>query len=182
MIRLFADTEFTDLLDCELLSVGVVSDDGREFYMERTDVDLDRCGDFARIAVVPQLGTASASRGTEAEISRALRAWLAQFAAEAPVIVSVDHPTDWELIVYLIRDEESLVKPAWVKGESIRSVLDPRRIEDYWVRYGRRSHHALHDARANRFAFLHDADASEKSAGRGSSGDDTGGGKHGCGL
>ena len=55
-MRLFVDTEFTDLLDCELLSIGIVSEDGREFYGERSDVDLARCGDFGRVAVLPQLG------------------------------------------------------------------------------------------------------------------------------
>jgi len=51
--RLFVDTEFTDFIDCELLSIGIVSEDGREFYGERSDVDLTRCSDFARVAVLP---------------------------------------------------------------------------------------------------------------------------------
>jgi hypothetical protein len=52
-VRLFVDTEFTDLLDCELLSIGIVSEDGRDFYPERSDVDLGGCGDFCRVAVLP---------------------------------------------------------------------------------------------------------------------------------
>jgi len=153
MIRLFVDTEFTDLLDCELLSIGIVSDDGRQFYMERNDVDLSRCADFARVAVLPQLGLESAAVGTEAEVAIELKSWLAQFIADAPVIVSVDHTTDWELFVYLVRDEESLLKPEWIRGESIRNAIDQRDIETYWTTHGRRAHHALHDAMANRFAF-----------------------------
>lgn len=162
MKRLFVDTEFTDLLDCELLSIGIVSDDGQEFYMERNDVDLARCGDFARTAVVPHLGGDDAAVGSEAEVAAALKTWLASFASDAPVIVSVDHPTDWELFVYLARDEESLAKPEWLKGQSIRNAIDQRDIEAYWRANGRRAHHALHDARANRYAFQRSQGRSEE--------------------
>jgi len=72
MMRLFVDTEFTDLLDCELLSIGIVSDDGREFYAERNDVDLTRCSDFCRVAVLPQLGREESAIGPEAEVSTRL--------------------------------------------------------------------------------------------------------------
>jgi hypothetical protein len=153
MIRLFVDTEFTDMLDCELLSVGIVSEDGREFYMERNDVDLSRCGDFARVAVLPQLGDAGSMAGSEPEVSAALNKWLEQFRHLAPVVVSVDHPIDWELVTYLIRDSDSLLVPGWIKGQSIAAAIAPADVEKYWRINGRRSHHALHDARANRYAF-----------------------------
>jgi len=152
-IRLFIDTEFTDLLDCELLSIGIVSEDGREFYAERNDVDLARCGDFCRVAVLPQLGRDADMIGTEAEVSARMKAWLAQFEPVAPVLVSVDHPTDWELFGYLVRDEDTLQVPAWIKGQSIRAAIDPRDVEAYWMANGRNAHHALHDARANRYAY-----------------------------
>jgi len=152
--RIFVDTEFTDLLDCELLSIGLVAEDGREFYAERSDVDLERCGDFARVAVLPQLRQDGSEAFTEEELGSRVREWLAQFQPVAPVLISVDHPVDWELCSYLVRDPESLVMPTWVKGQSIRGAIDPLLIELYWTQHGRRSHHALHDARANRFAFL----------------------------
>ena len=152
-MRLFVDTEFTDLLDCELLSIGIVSEDGREFYAERNDVDLARCGDFCRVAVLPQLGRDADLIGTEAEVSARLKVWLAQFETVAPVLVSVDHPTDWELFGYLVRDEDTLQVPAWIKGQSIRAAIDPRDVEAYWQANGRNAHHALHDARANRYAY-----------------------------
>lgn len=92
--RLYLDTEFTDLLNCELLSIGIVADDGSEFYAERSDADLSQCGDFCRVAVLPQLGADPTAIGTEAEISVRLKDWLAQFKSAEPVLVSVDHPTD----------------------------------------------------------------------------------------
>lgn len=160
--RLFVDTEFTDLLNCDLLSIGIVSDDGREFYAERSDADLSQCGDFCRVAVLPQLGADPAAIGTEAEISTRLKNWLAQFKSAGPVFVSVDHPTDWELFTYLARDEDTLKTPDWIKAESIRAGIDPRDIEEYWRLNGRRDHHALHDARALRFAWLQSESTNEK--------------------
>jgi hypothetical protein len=152
-VRLFLDTEFTDLPNCELLSIGIVSEDGHEFYAERSDVDLSLCGDFCRAAVLAQLGADPAAICTEAELSVRLKAWLATFDQAGPVLVSVGHPTDWELFTYLARDEDSLKVPDWLKGQSIKAAIDQRDVEEYWRLNGRRDHHALHDARALRFAW-----------------------------
>jgi len=36
----FLDTKFTDFIDCELISIGIVSEDGRhECYLEVQDFD-----------------------------------------------------------------------------------------------------------------------------------------------
>lgn len=153
-MRLFVDTEFTDFIDCELLSIGIVSEDGREFYGERDDVDMARCSDFARVAVLPQLGREAPIVGTEQYLATELARWLEQFRPHAPILVSVDYPTDWELFTYLARDVDTLSMPAWIKGQSIRGAIDPRDLEQYWSVHGRSAHHALHDARANRFAYL----------------------------
>lgn len=76
---LFIDTKFTGQMECDLISIGIVSDDGREFCAERSDVDLSRCSDFARAVVLPQLGREPAIAGTEREISASLLDWLMQF-------------------------------------------------------------------------------------------------------
>jgi len=154
-VRLFVDTEFTDLLNCDLISIGAVSEDGQhEFYGERSDFDLSQCNDFVRLAVLPQLGLDLNVIGTEDELGARLKTWLQQFEAAAPLMVCVDHPTDWEFFTYLVRDPETLAMPAWVSGRSISREVDPREIEQYWVANGRRAHHALHDARALRAAWI----------------------------
>ncbi len=39
---IFLDTEFTDFIDCDLISIGMVSEDGRHFfYAEREDYQRD---------------------------------------------------------------------------------------------------------------------------------------------
>ena len=150
-MRLFVDTEFTDFIDCDLISIGIVSEDEREFYAERSDVDLSRCGDFARAAVLPQLGREPAIVGTEQDISAALQKWLVQFDQ---VEVCFDYPTDFEWFFYLVRNAETLELPQAIKWRNIRRDLDAVNIEQYWRENGRQTHHALHDAKANRFAFL----------------------------
>jgi hypothetical protein len=46
----FVDTEFTDFIDCQPISVAIVGEDGREFYGERTDFKLSACSHFVRAA------------------------------------------------------------------------------------------------------------------------------------
>ena len=51
-MRLFVDTEFTDLLNCDLISIGAVSEDGKhEFYGERSDFDLSQYNEIGRAHV-----------------------------------------------------------------------------------------------------------------------------------
>lgn len=153
-MRLFLDTEFTDLLHCDLISVGLVSEDGlHEFYGERSDFDRSLCSDFVRAAVLPLLGQRPAAIADETTLGRRLKDWLQRFADAAPVIVCVDHPTDWELFAYLVRDEDTLETPAWLKGQSIRASIDPAEVERHRVAHGHAAHHALHDAQALRAAW-----------------------------
>ncbi|WP_434717222.1 hypothetical protein P5X00_39880 (plasmid) [Paraburkholderia sp. A2RO-4L] len=47
-MRVYVDTEFTQFIDCDLISIGLVADDGREFYGERADYDRASCSEFVR--------------------------------------------------------------------------------------------------------------------------------------
>lgn len=149
-MRLFLDTEFTDFIDCELISIGIVSEDGREFYAERTDYDRSKCNDFVKEAVLPLLGKEPAIVGTEEEIGFQLRLWLGQFEL---VEVCVDYSMDYELFGYLVRDPDSLKIPAAYRCRNIWNDIAAVDVEQYWKINGRHAHHALHDARANKYAF-----------------------------
>lgn len=142
--RAFLDTEFTDFIDCQLISIGIVTEDGREFYGERTDFDQSACSSFVRAAVLPQLGQEPAVVGTETELQAALLGWLAQFEQ---MEIYVDYSTDWDLFLDLCQE-----RPANVTCRLIGP--DPVKVEQYWREHGRRSHHALHDAKAARFAVI----------------------------
>lgn len=150
-MRVFLDTEFTDFEDCELISIGMVSEDGREFYAERTDYDRSKCNDFVKEIVLPLLGREPAIVGTREEIAAELRLWLGQFDQ---VEVCVDYSTDYELFADLVRGPRSLGIQPGCECRHIWNDIAAVDIERYWRENGQQQeHHALHDARANKFAF-----------------------------
>ncbi|MBE7160064.1 MAG: polyadenylate-specific 3'-exoribonuclease AS [Williamsia herbipolensis] len=55
-MRFFYDTEFIeDGQTIELVSIGVVAEDGSEYYAVSTEFDPDRAGDWVRANVLPHL-------------------------------------------------------------------------------------------------------------------------------
>ena len=55
-MRYFYDTEFIDNgRTIELISIGVVAEDGREYYAISTEFDPDRAGPWVRKNVLPKL-------------------------------------------------------------------------------------------------------------------------------
>lgn len=115
--KAFLDTEFTDFIDCQLISIGIVTEDGREFYAERTDYNQSACGSFVRAAVLPQLGTEPAVVGTAEQVKEALLSWLGQLG---PVEIYVDYQTDWDLFLDLCTE-----LPPSVTGKL--GAFDPKR-------------------------------------------------------
>jgi hypothetical protein len=81
-MHLLVDTEFTDFIDCDLISITLVADDGREFYGERSDYDDVSCTAFVREAVIPQLGRYPRRIFTREALRAALLAWMAQFESD----------------------------------------------------------------------------------------------------
>lgn len=55
-MRFFYDCEFIeDGMTIELISIGVVAEDGREFYAVSTEFDGERAGPWVRVNVLPKL-------------------------------------------------------------------------------------------------------------------------------
>jgi hypothetical protein len=55
-VRYFYDTEFIDDgYTIELISIGVVAEDGREYYAVSTEFNPDRAGSWVRANVLPKL-------------------------------------------------------------------------------------------------------------------------------
>jgi len=150
-MRLFVDTEFTDFIDCDLVSIALVADDGREFYGERSDYDLASCNEFVRAAVLSQLGQYPDCVFTREALRAALVAWLEQFADESERVLCFDYAGDWELLCDLLDGP-----PAGWQACQVGQLLDAGRQEDYY-RDHRGRHHALVDARANRYAMRNSA-------------------------
>jgi hypothetical protein len=145
---LFVDCEFTDFIACELISIGLVADDGREFYGERSDYDQASCNQFVRAAVLPQLGRWPDRVFTRDGLRDALLAWLGEFDNDG--YVCVDDATDWDLLLDALGEV-----PARWKGVLVCQLVDQARRERYFAEHGER-HHALHDARALRASMPDD--------------------------
>lgn len=147
---LFLDCEFTDFLDIDLISIGLVSDDGREFYAERTDYRREACSEFVYEAVLPLLGKDPAASCTREELKIRLWAFFATLPGEVRLATDSRHDLD------LLADTLGEGLPP----NPVNSVLDlweqlghptfESTVSSYHAQPGQPWHHALHDARANR--------------------------------
>ncbi|QHE90391.1 hypothetical protein PI93_000085 [Pandoraea fibrosis] len=145
--RIYIDTEFTDIAAPELVSLGMVAEDGREFYGELNDIPIERCSSFVLANVLPQLGTVPAQMMSLIALGGAVRTWMQSFEGQKQrPVICYDHPVDVELLWRLVGG-----RPAGWKEKLISQMIDHRSREEYFKRNGGR-HHALHDARANRTA------------------------------
>lgn len=74
-MRLFLDTEFTSPETKQLISIGIISEDGQHsFYAELNEYDESLCNRFVRENVLPHLEHKGMSRGLLACV---LREWFA---------------------------------------------------------------------------------------------------------
>lgn len=155
-MKLFIDTEFTDFPDtgnCDLISIGIVDEDGREFYAELTDYRQEARSPFVKQIVMPLLGQARAHRGNRWQIARALNEWL-KFYSER-LTVCVDYYQDGRFF----RELNEMVPPEdkiTVEYTNIFHLIDADVLQEFWKERalaGWQPHHALWDAHGNRFAF-----------------------------
>ena len=81
-MRFFYDCEFIeDGTTIDLVSIGVVGEDGREFYAVSTEFDASRAGPWVRAHVLPKLPPPADSAWRS---RRRLRADLLEFLTSAP--------------------------------------------------------------------------------------------------
>lgn len=152
---LFLDTEFTDFIDCELISIGMVSEDGlHEFYAERTDYPDVWCNEFVREAVLPHLGRFPGAACTRYELTRRLWAWFATLPHQVQIASDSVHDQD------LLWDAFGEGLPANLDKSiyDLRALIDTTVFNDAVCRYHSQPnqpwHHALYDARAHRAGWM----------------------------
>jgi hypothetical protein len=146
--RYFLDTEFTDFEAFQLISVAIVGEDGREFYGERSDFEVALCSDFVRSIVLPTLGQVSGRSMPSAKLRDELMAWLATVPLKPKPVLCYDFEGD----MYLVENLLGGSLPRGWKVENVEQRIDVARRTTYLAQHGV-EHHALHDARANAFAF-----------------------------
>jgi hypothetical protein len=155
-MNIFLDTEFTDFIDCDLISIGLVDDNGREFYAESTQYRKEACSDFVKEVVIPLLGKHKDTIvDNEWCIAKELNEWLKYYENDI-VNIAFDYNGDWQLLTQLLVlvPEEELVQN--VRGGNIWGDIDPMALEYYWAEvdaFGHKEHHALYDARGNKYAY-----------------------------
>lgn len=153
---IFLDTEFTDFVQIDLISIGLVSDDGREFYAERSDYCRSDCSGFVHAAVLPILGRIDGAVCTRTELTLRLRSWFDSLPEPATLVF--DYFSDLELLADALLGDDFDKLPANV-GEKLmlgsEIVGDPayqRALDRTFTRDWPR-HHALVDARAMRAGY-----------------------------
>lgn len=145
----FLDTEYTDFIDCDLISIGLVSEDGQhELYLERSDYERAWCNDFVRAAVLPLLTGPAVD---QAQLAARLSTWFASLPGN--VTVASDSFSDWELLLDALGQ-----RPANLVGHfDLRAAEASEAFNHAACRYheqGNPWHHALHDAKAHRAGWL----------------------------
>ncbi|KGX39523.1 3'-5' exoribonuclease [Burkholderia pseudomallei] len=146
-MRIFLDTEFTNLQDPELISVALVAENGDEFYGECIDFELSRCSAFVRETVLPQLGSPAGRAMPLDQLRIEVTGWLQRIPVRAPILC-YDYDGDHQLLERLM---DGPLPKRW-QMENIWTRLDAARLEAFFAEQGRQ-HHALWDARANRASF-----------------------------
>jgi hypothetical protein len=158
--KVFLDTEFTDFIDCDLISIGMVTEDGRaQFYGERNDFRRDWCKDAVRFNILPMLGGVASLNRTD--LRAAIESWLNSVGGTLQFVC--DASVDWELLIDLFDG----TLPSVVAGCTL--LVEPRTsnafneaVYKYHSAPGQPWHHALHDACANRAGWLELTDAEHR--------------------
>lgn len=147
--KIFIDTEFTDFLDCHLISLGMVAETGEEFYVEVPYPDT-ACSAFVRAAVIPLLGLIEDAQCPLAELRHRILTWLSLIRHEGEVIeICFDFQTDWDLF----NDAVDYQVPEWCSPRLIARNINELLRYSFHKKNNLPEHHALYDALANRCAF-----------------------------
>ena len=152
----FLDTEFPDFVRPDLISLALVSEDGREFYAERTDYHHGACSDFVRETVPPLLGRVPGAACSRSELTQRLQAWFEQLPVPATLVF--DFESDWRLLAQAILGRTDNNPPANF-GEPLHlgnsSITHPvfERAQNLIYTPDWPPHHALADARALRAGY-----------------------------
>lgn len=150
----FIDTEFSDFINTELISIGLVSQDGQSFYVE-LPFNVKECSDFVKEAVIPLLGKVVGAQIPREELKPRLLEWLEQFKSEdQPTVVCFDYSGDWTLLCDALDNEV----PSWIHGANVSGrYINELREEIFWRDNPElMRHHALNDARALKASFVLD--------------------------
>ena len=155
-MRVFIDTEFTDFHNPCLISIGLVAEDGREFYAELSDGwTVECCTPFVIDQVLPLFDRHPLTTMTRAEVKERLVVWIGGIAEAVEIIY--DTETDWRLMAALLWAMPFNGKAIDGRFLSWPGFAMANRYEDYMRKIlinEPQRHHALVDARAFQLSVL----------------------------
>lgn len=148
-LNIFVDTEFTDLVDPVLISLGMVSDRGEELYIE-VPYPKEKCSAFVRETVLPLLGREPHAAIALDDAYLHIHKWLEIVRrGNEDIFLCTDYHVDWELFCKLMDNRP----PAWVHHKPVAQDINELLLYSFHKRTGLPEHHALYDARANQYAY-----------------------------
>lgn len=142
--RYWFDTEFIeDGKTIDLISIGIVSEDGREYYAECAECDLNRASDWVKENVLPHL---TANIKPREQIAREIVEFI---GTEKPEIWAYYAAYDWVALCQLFGTMMDLPKgwPMYCRD------LKQWAMDIPLPEQGKGEHHALADARWTRDAW-----------------------------
>ena len=155
-MKIFLDTEFTGLhQNTTLISIGMVSEDGAEFYCELNDFDISQCNEWINVNVLQNLyqGHTAVNKTGCAYLCKR---WLEQF--ESVEIWSDCLAYDWVLFCELF--DGALNVPTYYIPFDIATVMKIKGIdpdvnrEEFSGVTNMRKHNALDDAKTIKSCYL----------------------------
>ena len=175
-LRVHIDTEFTDFVNTDLISIGAACENGDTFYGENLQYIKSWQSDFVKENIVPLLNPTKYGMST-IELSSRLWVWIDELPCDQ-VIITYDYKTDWVLLDRLFSEEkhpkiidehlynniyydcDQICKDMGSDNnaydrmvEKVKTKFETSLIE-YFHRTKEIPHHALSDAKANCEAYL----------------------------
>lgn len=145
-MRIWFDTEFIeDGRTIDLISIGMVREDGKTFYAESAECDLSRASQWVKENVIPYLRTTGTPR---TEIAQQI----IQFAGETPEFWAYYADYDWVALCQLYGTMMDLPKSWPMYCRDVKQLCDNLGNPKLPAQ-GKGEHYALADALWTRVAY-----------------------------
>lgn len=137
-MRIWFDTEFIeDGKTIDLLSIGMIADDGRSYYAEPAETDRSKASDWVKANVIPHL------RRPSKAIPRAqIAAEIVEFAGASPEFWAYFAAYDWVALCQLFGTMMDLPKGWPMYCRDFKQIVG----DGYSMPPSNQDHHALADA------------------------------------
>lgn len=165
----FLDTEFTDFVNMDLISIGLVTANGEEFYGENLSFNQSASSEFVRDIVYPLLKPLQFGK-PRSELSASLWEWIDELPYDQ-ITMMLDYQKDYDLLINLLGEvhpkflwtsnifsmftAEAIMRNGVDKfrpmATGLREVFDKESAAFYSETEF--EHHALSDAKSNKYGF-----------------------------